>query len=52
MHKFKCIPFIAHEEAMWLKDRTIKRLTRGILAVTVVCIISNVAWLHRLFEKG
>jgi hypothetical protein len=52
LSKFKCIPWIAHEEAMWLKDRVIKRLIRGIAAIGVACVISNVVWIYKLYEKG
>ena len=52
MSNFKSIPFIAHEEAMWLKDRAIKRLTRGVIAMSIVCISTNAVWLYRLHKKG
>ena len=51
-NRVKCIPWIAHEEAMWLKDRTIRRLTRSTVIMGVICVASNVAWMLRHFEKG
>ena len=52
MDKSKCIPWIAHEEAMWLKDRTIRRLTSGAVLMGIICVASNIAWMIHHLEKG
>jgi hypothetical protein len=50
-NRVKCIPWIAHEEAMWLKDRVIKKWTAGTILMGVACVISNIVWMLKS-EKG